>query len=274
VAVATTADGKQLVTEGAGHGKVLWDSFDLEPTIAQVIKKGVVTLPADPRTSEGGMPHLRIRVKGHPEISAEIDIPVRYDANFVANFSGADGATGSSGFDGTSGSDGADGSTDPKNPAPGGDGGDGSPGGDGGDGGPGEPGQHVHVWVRLKEGGQPLLQVRVASPGNERLYLVDPRGGTLLVKADGGRGGSGGPGGSGGAGGSGGSGSPSGSGGSRGADGAAGWSGGGGAAGTILVTMDPRAKPFLNVLLFSNKDGYGKPGPAPEIKEEPVSPLW
>jgi hypothetical protein len=268
VAVATTTEGKELVTEGAGRGKVLWDSFDIETSVVQMNRKGRVTLPADPRISEGLTPHLRMTVKGHPDVTAELDIPVRYDAHFTADYSGAPGADGAKGSDGNAGYDGAPGSTDPKDPKPGGSGGDGESGGNGENGQPGEAGEHVDVWVTRKEtNGRSLLQVKVAG-SSEQLFLVDPNGGSLVVKADGGAGGAGGAGGQGGRGGSGGAGNPSG------CDGNSGWAGEGGAAGTIAVTVDPQAKPFLSALSFLNRNASGYAGPPPIITEARVPPLW
>jgi hypothetical protein len=223
IIVATTADGKQFVTVGAGKGKVLFDSFTFDATIAQVNKKGVVSMPADPRVSEGQLPHIRITVVGHPDVVADLDIPLRYDVNYVAHFDGAAGFDGTSGTDGMSGSNGSDAFPDANgNQGPGGNGSDGGNGGDGTDGDPGGPGQAVHVWVTLTSGARQLLQVRVVGPKNERFYLIDPVGGSLEIDANGGRGGSGGAGGRGGQGGAGGSGFPSGFPGHAGRDG---WNG-------------------------------------------------
>src|ERR1700733_13653615 len=52
IITATTSDAKQFVTVGAGHGNVLFDSFTFAATTVTVNKKGVVSLPADPRLSE------------------------------------------------------------------------------------------------------------------------------------------------------------------------------------------------------------------------------
>src|SRR6202035_4651003 len=68
VITATTTDGKQFVTVGPGHGKVLFDSFTFNATVATVNKKGKVSLPADPRLSEGVVPHIRILVIGQPDV--------------------------------------------------------------------------------------------------------------------------------------------------------------------------------------------------------------
>jgi hypothetical protein len=274
VITATTADGKQWVTVGPGHGKVLFDSFTFDATVATVTKKGVVSLPADPRISETAIPHVRITAIGHPDISAELDIPVRYDVAFAANFSGGAGSKGFDGMNGLDGSAGSDGSIDLTNPSAGGNGTDGSSGGDGDNGQAGQSGENVHVWVALKAGIPPLLQVRAASSTHERLFLVNPNGGTLTVNANGGAGGAGGSGGRGGRGGSGGAGFPPGLSGNDGLNGMDGHSGAGGAAGTITVSIDPQAQGFADRLQFSNKNGDGAPGPAPIVRIETVPPIW
>ena len=252
VIVAATNDGKQLVTVGPGHGKVLFSSFTYTSTIAQVGKRGVVSLPADPRISEGRLPHIRITAINHPEVSADLDVPVRYDVDFKADLSGKAGFDGADGTAGAAGRAGLDGSKDPNNASAGGDGGPGDDGGPGGDGGNGEPGSAVHVWLTLKAAPHPLLQARVADGSDEELFLIDPNGGSLEVDANGGIGGAGGRGGAGGAGGAGGSGTPDGKTGSAGGNGPDGQPGKNGAPGTIIVSVDPQAKPFLDRLYLSN----------------------
>jgi hypothetical protein len=269
VAQFTQPDGKILVTEGQGKGKVLWSDLTVTPSVVTVNKKGVLTLAHDPRVSDGKTAHVTITVPSHPDLHADLDIPITYDYNFISNFSGAPGTDGSSGMDGMAGSSGSNGSIDPNNPSPGGDGGngtDGSPGGDGGNGGDAPP---VQIRVTLRPGPHPLLQASVSAAGKRRLYLVDPTGGALTVKANGGPGGSGGRGGRGGAGGSGGSGTPSGSSGLSGSDGRNGFDGSPGRAGSITVTYDPQVKPYLTALRLENKGG-----PAPVFNEAPVAPLW
>ena len=129
----------------------------------------------------------------HPGLRTDLDIPIRYNHNFIMDVSGSSGSSGSDGLNGTSGSMG---STDPNNPSRGGDGSNGQDGGAGGDAPP------VQVRLTLKSGSQALLEVSVSAVGQPKLYLVDPLGGSLTVKADGGPGGSGGRGGRGGRGGS------------------------------------------------------------------------
>jgi hypothetical protein len=278
IITATTSDAKQFVTVGAGRGKVLFDSFTFTATTVTVNKKGVVSLAADPRISEGVLPHIQIAVVGHPDVTAELSIPVRYDVAFVANFGGKLGSKGLDGLDGRAGSSGSDGSVDISNPsaAPsaGGQGGEGTNGEDGRDGDPGQAGEAVHVWMTLTSGDHPLLQVRTASSKHAQLFLIDPNGGSLTVDASGGAGGAGGSGGRGGRGGSGGSGFPPGLSGQDGRDGFNGHAGADGAAGSIVVSVDSQAQPYLSKLQLINKSGGGVPGPKPEIRIETVAPIW
>ena len=161
------------------------------------------------------------------------------------------------------------GSTDPSNPSPGGEGGNGASGSDGQDGGNGGDAPDVQVRVTLRPGTEPLLQVSVTAAGKTRLYLVDPKGGALNVLAKGGAGGSGGRGGRGGAAGSGGICTPNGNSGLAGQDGRNGFDGSPGRGGSISLTYDPQAKPYLAILHLSNRGA-----PAPVFNEAPVAPLW
>jgi hypothetical protein len=269
VVVVTEPNGKVLQTGGAGHGKVLWQDLQVTPSIVTVNKKGILSLPHDPRISDGKDPHVTITIPSHPDMRAELDIPVRYDHPFTANFSGSPGSSGMNGMDGTDGTSGSPGSIDPNNPSAGGDGGNGTDGSNGSDGGPGGDAPPVQVQVAFRAGSHALLQIGVSAAGKRKLYLVDPQGGSLTVKADGGPGGSGGRGGRGGRGGSGGSGSPNGNSGSSGMDGHNGSDGSSGRAGTITVTYDPQAKPYLTALHLSNQGG-----PKPTFLEASVAPLW
>jgi hypothetical protein len=270
VVTFTASDGKVWVTEGQGKGKILWKDLAITATVVSVNKKGMVSLPRDPRTSDGKIGHLAITVPSHPGLSAELDVPVRYDYPFASNFSGTVGSSGSNGSDGINGVGGSMGSIDLDHPSAGGDGTNGSNGSDGQDGGPGGDGPPVQVRVTLRSGSHPLLQIGVMSPGHkERFYLVDPQGGSLTVGSNGGPGGSGGKGGQGGRGGAGGVGSPSGRSGSDGSNGRNGYDGSQGRAGSIAVTYDPQAKPFLAAINLPNQGG-----PSPVFTEQTVAPLW
>ena len=269
VVAVTQPDGKVLQTEGAGHGKVLWKDLTVTATVVTVNKKGIVSLPRDPRISDGKVGHVTITVPSHPDQHAELDIPVRYNFKFTANFYGSTGLSGFNGSDGMDGTSGSPGSLDPNNPSPGGNGGNGTDGSNGQDGGPGGDAPPVQVRIALRAAPHPLLQVVVSAASRQKFYLVDPQGGSLTVNTDGGAGGSGGRGGRGGRGGSGGIGTPNGSSGSSGSDGRNGFDGPAGRGGSITVTYDPQAKPFLAVIHLSNRGG-----PAPVFKEEPVAALW
>ena len=270
VVEVTDATGKVLITEGKGKGKVEWKDLVVTPTVVSVNKKGVLSLPRDPRVSDGKTGHIIITVPSHPGIQTSLDIPLRYNYPFKANFSGSPGFNGTNGTDGIDGTSGTPGSLDPNNPSPGGDGSNGSNGSDGSNGGDGGDDPPVQVRATLRPGPQPLLQIGVSTNGGkERYFLVDPQGGSLTVSSDGGSAGSGGKGGRGGRGGSGGIGTPNGSSGSDGMSGQDGHDGSAGRGGSITVIYDPQVQPFLATIHTSNSGG-----PAPVFQQQPVAPLW
>jgi hypothetical protein len=269
VVVVTEPDGKVLQTEGKGKGKVMWKELNITATVVTANQKGILSFPHDPRKTDGKLGHITITVPSHPDIKTELDIPVRYNFNFVSSFSGSNGSNGADGTSGSDGMSGSSGSIDPNNPSAGGDGTSGGNGSDGSNGEPGGDAPPVQVRLALRAGSHPLLQVGVTAAGHQKLYLVDPQGGSLTVRADGGQGGSGGKGGRGGRGGSGGSGTPSGNSGSDGISGQDGSNGSNGRGGSITVTYDPQAKPYLAAIRLSNVGG-----PKPIFQEEAVAPLW
>ncbi len=265
----TEPDGKILLTEGAGHGKVMWSDLAVTGSLVTVDKKGSIRLPHDPRKTEGKLPHIAVTVPSHPDLHAELDIPLRYDYPFVSDFSGSAGSNGFNGTDGSAGSAGSSGSTDPNNPSPGGNGSNGGDGSNGQDGDNGGDAPAVEVHVTLRPGDHPLLQALVTGAGHQRYFLIDPQGGSLNVRADGGPGGAGGKGGRGGQGGSGGLGSPSGSSGSNGSDGRNGSDGSMGRGGLITVTYDPSAQPYISSIHPSSQNG-----PKAVFVQQQVAPLW
>jgi hypothetical protein len=270
VVTAAQPNGKALLTEGQGKGKIQWKDLKVTTTIVTADQKGNISLSKDPRISDGKIGHVSVTIPSQPAVmSAELDVPFRYDVAFVSNFSGKPGVSGNNGLDGQSGTGGSNGSMDPNNPSPGGNGSDGTDGSNGGDGSPGGNAPPVQVLMTLQPGTHPLLQVSVSASGHRRLYLVDPQGGSLTVKADGGPGGSGGRGGRGGQGGAGGMGQPSGNSGRSGADGLNGSDGPPGKGGSITVTYDPQVAPFLSTIHLSNKNG-----PRPVFQQQPVTPIW
>jgi hypothetical protein len=266
----TTPDGKVWVTEGQGNGKILWSDLVVTPTVVTVNKKGVLSLARDPRVSDGKTGHVTITAPSHPDLRAELDIPLRYNIRYQANYSGSNGSNGMDGSNGLSGSDGLPGSMDPDHPSAGGNGSDGANGGDGQSGGNGGDAPSIQVWLTPHPGPQQLIEAGVLAAGRkERFYLIDPQGGSLTVLADGGDAGKGGRGGSAGRGGSGGIGQPSGMSGHDGLAGHDGSNGFAGRGGQITVTYDPQVAPWLNILHMSSSGG-----PKPIFQEKPVPPLW
>ena len=275
--VATTTDGRTLATVGTGDGKVLGDSYVYEASLATVDEDGVVRLPADPRLTEGRIPHVHLHAAGQATPVADIDIPIRYDVPYAATFAGSAGTNGFDGNPGLDGSAGSSGSSDPDNPSAGGDGEDGGDGGDGDNGGDGGPAPDVHVTIALAPGRadtHPLLRVRVSAPGDDRFFIVDPDGGSLAVTVSGGAAGRAGSGGRGGSGGSGGSGTPPGTSGNPGRSGWDGRPGQAGAAGRVTIAVDPAASPYLDRIHVRNTDGDGLPGPPPTVVAAPVPAPW
>ncbi len=272
--VALAQDGRTLATVGTGDGKVLPDSYRFQASIVTCDEDGVVTMPEDPRLTDGHVAHVRITPAGRASPVADVDVVARYDAPFEGVYAGDAGRDGASGMDGFPGPSGAPGSFDPDHPSAGGDGSSGTSGSDGTDGGEGGPGPDVHVWISLAPAPHPLLRVRVSERGQDHFFAVDPAGGSLRVVARGGHGGSGGAGGRGGSGGSGGMGQPDGASGNAGSDGRSGFPGRGGASGRITVSVDPAARVFLDRFRFVAQDGEGRAGPAPVVITEPVPRPW
>lgn len=269
VVTFTEPDGKILTTEGKGGGKVMWKELTVTASVVTVNQKGIISLARDPRVSDGKIGQVTVTVPSHPDLKAQLDIPIHYDERYTVNDSGSSGMDGTNGLDGSDGISGSPGSMDPNNPSAGGDGGNGTDGSNGGDGGNGGNAPPVQIRMTLRSGSHPLLQVSVAAAGKQKFYLVDPNGGSLTVSADGGRAGAAGRGGRGGHGGSGGMGSPNGNSGRDGLDGHDGMSGQPGSGGLITVTYDPQVKPYLGVLHVSSWNG-----PAAVFKEQTVAALW
>ena len=269
VVTFTEPGGKTVTTEGAAGGPVMWKELNVSTELVSFDGKGKLSLASDPRISDGKSGHVTVTVPSHPELRGDLDIAVDYKRNYVAVFSGRNGSDGMNGTDGMDGISGSMGSIDPNNPSAGGDGGNGSDGSNGWDGDRGGDGPPVRVRVAFRAGNNPLLEVSVAAEGRQSFYLVDPHGGSLTVKSDGGRGGSGGRGGRGGRGGSGGVGSPSGSNGRDGSDGRNGSDGSPGRGGQITVTYDPQAGAYLGAIHLSSVRG-----PVTVFRQEAVAALW
>jgi hypothetical protein len=265
----TEANGKSLATNAGGEQKIRWSDLNITATVVKADKKGTVKLASDPRTSFGKQPHVNVSVPSHPDLHADLDIPLRYNHAYTARYQGMSGTSGLNGTDGMDGMSGSDGSTDPDHPAPGGNGSNGTSGTDGSDGSNGDDGPPVTVLVALMGGVHPLLQISVSAQGKQKYFAVDPDGGSLTVVSDGGSGGSGGRGGRGGRGGSGGNGWPPGMSGTDGSNGHDGNSGQSGNGGRITVLYDPQARSFLSAIRASSPNG-----PRPVFREQAVPSAW
>jgi len=273
--VTFTAPGGQVwKTEGAGGGAIMWQDLTVTSTVVSADGSGNLSLPSDPRLSDGRTGHVVVTVPSHSELKAEVDVPLRYDQKYYADFSGNKGMDGTSGTNGTDGMRGSDGNTDPLHGVAGGNGTDGGDGGSGNNGSSGGDGADVHVWLASHPGSPnfgpaSLIEAEVSSGKKDIFYLVDPNGGSLTVKSDGGQGGKGGKGGRGGRGGDAGSGWPPGSRGRDGLNGQDGINGFDGRGGQITVTYDPAVAPYLKSLLLSNANG-----PRPVFESRRLNPLW
>jgi hypothetical protein len=154
-------NGQTWATEGAGGGAIMWEDLTITSTIAAYGNDGTVSLPVDPRLSDGKTGHVVVTLAFNPNLRAEADIPTRYDLKYFADFNGGSGSSG--------------------NNVPGGR--DGSPGGN-------APDVGVRLAMHPRDG--KLIEAAVQpKDGKETFYLIDPNGGTLSVSADGGPGGAG-----------------------------------------------------------------------------------
>lgn len=271
---ALWGDGKRLDTEAQGEARLQWGQFAYQGQ-GVAFSRGRLTLSKDHREIPEKGAWIEFWAKEQPNLKTRLEVPVRFDGYFVADFSGSNGFDGSEGKAGRDGASGAAGSSLPNASEPGGRGGNGGNGEPGKDGRDGVRGSEVRVWVTLMPGQAEQLQVKASDGHKTFFYRVDARRGAVLIKADGGNGGEGGRGGKGGRGGSGGLGSPNGKEGRDGYKGPDGAPGRGGDGGSIHVTVDPKAMPFVSSLSFSNRGGVpmGQDGPAPVIVEQAVPSL-
>jgi len=269
VVAVTQPNGEVLRAAGLGDGKIMWNELVITSSVVTVNAHGKVSLTDDPRISDGKVGHITVTIPSHPDLRADLDIPIRYNTKFTVDFSGNRGTDGMSGSDGMDGSMGSSGSSDPNNPSAGGDGGNGTNGSDGHDGSNGSDAPPVDIRVAYRMNTKPLLQIEVIANKQRRFFLIEPNGGSLFVEANGGRAGSGGRGGRGGRGGMAGNGSPNGLSGSDGRNGSDGIDGHNGRGGLITITYDPDAKPYLDIIHLSNWNG-----PKPVFVESHIDPLW
>lgn len=154
-------NGQSWRTEGAGGGAIMWEDLTIASTIATYNNDGTVSLPVDPRLSDGKTGHVVVTLAFNPNLRAEADVPTRYDLKYFADFNGNRGSSGSNIRGGR----------------------DGSQGGNAPD---------VTIRLVMHPGDRKLIEAAVQPVGGEEtFYLIDPSGGSLSVSADGGPGGAG-----------------------------------------------------------------------------------
>ena len=178
-----TADAKRLVTRGAGGGTLDFGAFHLESSLGSV-RDGRLHVPDDPRGIQVASLTVRATPLGHSRQAVTLDVPIHYACRFVAELSGRGGDSGIDGDAGQGGGNAADGAR----------------GQDGQDGARGMDARGVEVQVRaVRRPGtaHPLAELSVHRNNEERVSVVDPRGGELTIRATGGGGGAGGAGGAG-----------------------------------------------------------------------------
>jgi hypothetical protein len=281
---ALLADGREVATTGAGHGKVGWDNYRTAFS-GGTAKDGKLRLSRDPRVTWSEPASLVVAAIDHPDVRWSGTIPIRYDCALGADLTGKNGSTGERGKDGS------DGETV---------GARGRSGRSGGTGEPGAHGQSVEIWMTTVAGPQSkkLVQAAVRGSGERSFYAFDPAGGTLAVDASGGDGGPGGDAGDGGKGGDASADVKQG----RGGDGAVGGCGGdGGDGGDVLLHLDPQARAHVDHVKIrvdggraglggtygsggkgtpKGRDGRtgceGQAGRSGHVQtvEEPIAPLW
>jgi hypothetical protein len=66
VVKVTQPNGKVLLTEGQGGGKVQWKGLHVTASVVNVNQKGVLSLARDPRVSDGRLGHVTVTVPSQP----------------------------------------------------------------------------------------------------------------------------------------------------------------------------------------------------------------
>ena len=94
VVTFTGPNGQTWRTEGAGGGVIMWEDLTIASTIATYNNDGTVSLPVDPRLSDGKTGHVVVTLAFNPNLRAEADVPTRYDLKYFADFNGSSRLTG------------------------------------------------------------------------------------------------------------------------------------------------------------------------------------
>ena len=253
---ATTDDGKELITEGAGKGKTRWDNYTVNVD-GGTFSEGVLTVSDDYKKIKNHKVKFSAFVTSDPSQLKEFELTLNYKSDINFSYYGQSGQTGAKGQDGDNGKSGGSWT--------GSRGGDGQNGQNGGDGGQGGDGPDVTLYVKAMS--DPILnKTLLYVKGGGRSFIIDPAVSKISISSSGGPGGSGGYGGKGGSGGNGGSGhsmsdaggpTNGGDGGNGGYGGIGGNGGNGGRGGRVTVYMDPSAKPYGSKIIVYSSGGKG-----------------
>lgn len=188
--IAETSFRKKLATRGLCKGYVNWNSYAVQVEGGK-FENGEIVVSSNPLIAKH---FLKISVTPfyYPELKQEMELPISYKTNFVANCKGQNGLAGYNGlsgaelhqmdtahiwksFDGLDGQVGTNGET-------------------------GNDGCLADVFVKaMNASGKKLMNVLVINHCNNShtIFWIDPDGGSLLIDVSGGDGGNGGTGGDG-----------------------------------------------------------------------------
>ncbi len=64
----------------------MWEDLTITSTIVAYNNDGTVSLPVDPRLSDGKTGHVLVTLAFNPNLRAEADIPTRYDLKYFCGF--------------------------------------------------------------------------------------------------------------------------------------------------------------------------------------------
>lgn len=187
---AITSNGKEIKTRGLTNGFVNWSSYTVNISGGK-FENGIVTLDADPRKTNGSF-KISVLPNSYPGLKQEMEFPLSYKTQFVANCKGQKGIAGVNGLSGAALHK-LD-SLDKRHIY------NGRRGQNGADGGTGLDGCIADVYVKaIIVSDKHMMSVLVINHcNNEQSYFyVDPDGGSLVIDVSGGDGGNGGKGGDG-----------------------------------------------------------------------------
>lgn len=254
--VALNAKGKEFKTPGfllPGLLKTVeWTAFRVDVEGGSYVNGAILV-----HNNLSGIKNHEVKVTAslikNPDVKNELVIKLNYKGTTFVDFNGSKGKRGKEGADGPRGNNAV---TSSDHCTSGGMGAMGQQGGNGGEG------QQIEVYMKMKfddllKKDMLYVQVKVKNTTEQRLVIVDPEEGKLIISANGGKGGDGGTGGAGGTGGTDTYHSTAGNGG----QGGMGGNGGNGSnGGSITVYKDPGTDKISTEITYSNEGGDGGRG--------------